>query len=156
VERITMSIDESLAKAFDQLIKDRGYASRSEAMRDLLRRDVEAYRHETDDAAYCVASLSYVYNHHERKLAERLAEAQHRHHNLVVSTMHVHLDHENCLEAVVLKGPAKEVRALADRTRSERGVRHAHLNVISVSVTDSHFRIGSHRHHGHMHFIPKS
>jgi CopG family nickel-responsive transcriptional regulator len=156
VERITMSIDESLARDFDELIKDRGYSSRSEAMRDLLRRDVEVHRQLRADAAYCVASLSYVYNHHERKLAERLAEAQHQHHNLVVSTMHVHLDHENCLETVVLKGAAREVRALADRTQAERGVRHAHLNLISVSVTDSHFRIGSHRHAGHMHFVPKS
>lgn len=151
-----MSIDESLAKDFDELIRDRGYSSRSEAMRDLLRRDIEAHRQRRTDAAYCVASFSYVYNHHERKLAERLAEAQHRHHNLVVSAMHVHLDHENCLETVVLKGPAKDVRALADRTQAERGVRHAQLNLISVSVSDTHLRSGSHRHAGHMHFVPKS
>jgi CopG family transcriptional regulator, nickel-responsive regulator len=156
MERITMSIDETLAKDFDQLIKDRGYTSRSEAMRDMLRREVEKNREGRGDGAYCVASLSYVYNHHERKLSERLAEAQHQHHDLVVSTMHVHLDHENCLETVVLKGPAKSVRALAERTEAERGVRHAQLNVITVAVSDSHFRVGGHRHPGHMHFVPKS
>lgn len=156
MERITMSLDESLARDFDQLIKDRGYASRSEAMRDLLRREVEAHRQARDTRTYCVASLSYVYNHHERNLAERLTEAQHQQHDLVVATMHVHLDHEHCLENVVLKGPALAVRAFADRTQAERGVRHVQLNLVSVKVGDSHFRVGSHRHAGHLHLIPRT
>ena len=101
MERITMSMDEALARDFDQLIKDRGYTSRSEAMRDLLRREIEAHRHARDARSHCVANLSYIYNHHERKLSELLMESQHRHHDLVVSTLHVHLDHEHCLETVV-------------------------------------------------------
>ncbi|MCC7327994.1 MAG: nickel-responsive transcriptional regulator NikR [Burkholderiales bacterium] len=156
MERITMSMDESLAAAFDQLISDRGYSSRSEAMRDLLRREIEAHRATRNTKDYAVANFSYVYNHHERKLAERLIDAQHQQHDLVVSTMHVHLDHEHCLESVVLKGASTAVRAFADRTQAERGVRHAQLNLITVEVGDGHFKLGSHRHAGHLHLIPRS
>ncbi len=157
MERITMSIDEALARAFDELIAARGYASRSEAMRDLLRREVE-HRRLAGDAkkTYCVATFSYVYNHHTRDLAERINAAQHAKHDLVVSTMHVHLDHEHCLETSVLKGSAAAVRALADGITAERGVRHAQLNLITVETGDLHRLPGAHRHHGHMHLVPRS
>lgn len=156
MERITMSIDESLAKQFDEMIARRGYGSRSEAMRDLLRREVEGDRANRDGGGHCVASLSYVYNHHVRDLAERLTEAQHEHHDLVVATMHVHLDHDHCLEVEVLKGPTKAVRAFADRIQAERGVRHAALNAVGVEPGDQHADHGTHRHHGHQHLIPRS
>lgn len=156
MERITMSLDEDLAREFDRLIEARGYTSRSEAMRDLLRREVEAQRAVRDARSFCVASLSYVYNHHERRLADRLMDAQHAHHDLVVATMHVHLDHDHCLESVALKGPAAHVRALADQTQAERGVRHAHLNLVTVDAGDAHARGRYHHHHGHLHLIPKS
>lgn len=156
MERITMSMDESLARDFDRLVADRGYASRSEAMRDLLRREVEAHRQGREAGAHCVANLSYVYNHHERKLAERMMEAQHRHHDLVVSTLHVHLDHEHCLESVVLKGPSPSVRAFSDAAQAERGVRHGMLNLVTVKVSGSHYRFAPHRHPGHMHLTPRS
>ena len=151
-----MSMDEALARDFDQLIKDRGYTSRSEAMRDLLRREIEAHRHARDARSHCVANLSYIYNHHERKLSERLMESQHRHHDLVVSTLHVHLDHEHCLETVVLKGPALAVRAFADQTQAEKGVRHGVLNLVTVKVSDAHYRLAPHQHPGHLHLIPRS
>lgn len=157
MERITMSIDEELAKAFDELIAARGYASRSEAMRDLLRREVEARRQEGDaKKTHCVASLSYVYNHHVRDLAERINAAQHARHDMVVSTMHVHLDHEHCLETAILKGNAAAVRAFADSIEAERGVRHAKLNLITVYTGDLHRLPGAHHHHGHMHLVPRS
>ncbi len=156
MERITMSLDEDLAKEFDRLIAERGYTSRSEAMRDLLRRELESRRLAYEPRSYCVANLSYVYNHHARDLAERLMAAQHEHHDLVVSTMHVHLDHEHCLETVILKGSTAAVRALADRTQAERGVRHASLNLVTVQTGDEHVMPGAHRHHGHMHLIPRS
>lgn len=155
MERITMSMDEELAKDFDRMVQDRGYTSRSEAMRDLVRREIEAHRQVRDARTHCVANLSYVYNHHERQLTERLTEAQHQHHDLVVATMHVHLDHEHCLESTVLKGPAVAVRAFADRTQAERGVRHAALNLVTVQTGDTHSRSGFHHHHGHLHLIPK-
>jgi CopG family nickel-responsive transcriptional regulator len=152
MERITMSMDDTLARDFDQLIKDRGYASRSEAMRDLLRREIETHRQARDARSHCVANLSYVYNQHERKLSERISESHHRHHDLVVSTMHVHLDHEHCLQSVVLKGPALAVRAFADQTQAEKGVRHGQLNLVTVKMSDTH----PHRHPGHLHLIPRS
>ena len=131
MERITMSIDEALAKAFDQMISDRGYTSRSEAMRDLLRREVEGHRQGRDPKTFCVASLSYVYDHHARNLAERLTETQHAHHDLVTATMHVHLDHDHCMENVMLKGPTAE-RARVRRPhagrarRAPRAAQHHH------------------------------
>lgn len=134
MERFTISIDEDLARAFDELIASRGYRNRSEAFRDLLRAHLEKSRQAGAEGAYCVANLSYVYNHHERDLAERLTELQHGHHDLTVSTLHAHLDHDNCLESVILKGPTAAVRAFADALIAERGVRHGSLNVVSVEV----------------------
>ncbi|MEO5784276.1 MAG: nickel-responsive transcriptional regulator NikR [Casimicrobiaceae bacterium] len=157
MERITMSIEEGLARDFDELIVARGYTSRSEAMRDLLRREVDAHRATAEAKSHCVASLSYVYNHHARELAERLTQSQHEHHDLVVATMHVHLDHEHCLESVILKGPTAVVQRLAAKTQAERGVTHGHLNVITVQPTDTHRVPGYHHvHHGHQHLIPRS
>lgn len=156
MERITMSIDEALAKEFDALIAKRGYGSRSEAMRDLLRREVETDRVKYEVRAHCVASLSYVYDHHVRDLAERLTAAQHEHHDLVVATMHVHLDHEHCLETTVLKGSTSAVRSFADKVKAERGVRHTAVNLITVATGDQHMLPGAHHHHGHMHLIPRT
>jgi len=155
MERITVSMDEALARDFDRMAKDRGYTSRSEAMRDLLRREIEAYQQARDANAQCVASLSYVYNHHERNLSERLANAAHDHHDLVVATMHVHLDHDNCLESVVLKGASTAVRTFADKLHAERGVRHGQLNLVAVDATERHYRFAPHRHAGHAHLVPK-
>jgi len=156
MERITMSLDEDLTREFDALIAKRGYTSRSEAMRELLRREIEANRVQYERHAYCVANLSYVYNHQVRDLAERLTEAQHAHHDLVVATTHVHLDHEHCLESVMLKGPMAAVRSFADGVQTERGVAHGQLNVITVETGDDHSLAGGHQHRGHMHLVPRS
>ncbi len=134
MERFTISLDEELAQAFDQLIRSRGYTNRSEAIRDMLRRELEHARLARQEAPHCVAILSYVYNYHERQLAERLTDHQHHAHDLVVSTMHVHLDHDHCLEAVILRGATQEVRRFADRLSAERGVRHGQLNLIPVDA----------------------
>ena len=134
MERFTISLDEQLATAFDELIRLRGYANRSEAVRDMLRRELEQQRLKDNVAPHCVAALSYVYNHHERQLSERLTDHQHHAHDLVVSTMHVHLDHDNCLESLILRGHTDDIRTLADRIAAERGVRHGQLNLIPVDV----------------------
>ncbi len=138
MHRITISLDEALALAFDALIRSRGYTNRSEAIRDLLRHELEHTRLLREEAPYCVASLSYVYNHHERRLAERLTAQQHHAHELVVSSMHVHLDHDHCLETVILRGPTSEVRRFADTLSAERGVRHGQLNLIPVDAEAVH------------------
>lgn len=163
MERITISLDESLAQEFDALIERRGYRNRSEAVRDLLREHLEAVRQADLHAAgnpHCVANLSYVYNHHARDLAERLTELQHGHHDLTVATMHAHLDHDHCLESVILKGPTVAVRAFADALTAERGVSHGQLNVVSVDVAaaaHSHgYRpAGRPQAHAHLHLKPK-
>jgi len=142
MERITVSLDATLAAEFDQLIAERGYRNRSEAMRDLLRAHLEQARQQRGAAGHCVASLSYVYNHHQRDLAERLTALQHGQHDLTVATLHAHLDHENCLESVVLRGPTAAVRGFADALIAERGVRHGQLNLIDVELDSG-------RAHGH-------
>jgi CopG family transcriptional regulator, nickel-responsive regulator len=156
MERITISIESSLAHDFDVLIEQRAYASRSEAIRDLVRREVESQRGARDAKTHCVATLSCVYNRRERQLGERLALAQHAHHDLVVSSTRVALDHENCLETVILKGTTAAVRAFADRMQAERGVRHGQLNLVPVETGDAHTGAAPHRHQGHLHLIPRS
>jgi CopG family nickel-responsive transcriptional regulator len=155
MQRVTVSLEEPLADAFDELVRARGYQNRSEAVRDLMRQAVEARRTEKGDSAFCVANLSFIFNHHERALSERLTEAQHAHHDLVVSSMHVHLDHENCLESVMLKGPTETVRSFADQVRAERGVRYGNLNLVSVEAGDRHPGGKPHTHKGHSHLSPK-
>jgi CopG family nickel-responsive transcriptional regulator len=155
MQRVTVSLEESLADEFDELVRTRGYQNRSEAVRDLMRQAVEARRLEKGESRLCVANLSYIFNHHERDLAERLTEAQHAHHDLVLSTMHVHLDHENCLEAVMLKGPTPDVRAFTDQVRAERGVRYGNLNLVSVESGRTHKDHAPHSHKGHTHLSPK-
>lgn len=149
MERFTISLDNELAEAFDRLIKARGYSNRSEAVRDMLRAQIESFRQSHDEARHCVANLSYVFNHHERGLAERLASLQHDHHNLAVSTLHAHLDHENCLESVILRGPTADVRAFANALIAEPGVRHGQLNVVSVDIDNTHAHPYQPRNTGH-------
>ena len=160
MERITISLGQDLAAEFDRLIAERGYRNRSEAVRDLLRAHLEQARQERGGATHCVASLSYVYNHHERDLAERLTALQHEQHDLAVATLHAHLDHENCLESVILRGPTAAVRSFADALVAERGVRHGQLNLIDVELDAGrghhHGYKPAGRSHGHVHLKPKT
>jgi len=135
MERFTISLDDDLAHEFDHLIAERGYGNRSEAVRDVLRVHLARLREGRDAEGPCVANLSYVYNHHERELSDRLARLQHDHHTLTLATTHVHLDHDRCIETVLLKGRASEVRRFADRLMTERGVHHGQLNVVMVDAT---------------------
>ena len=147
MDRFTISLDKTLATAFDALIKQRGYTTRSEAVRDILRSHLQISEQKRNQKGTCVAALSYVYNHHQRELSERLASIQHAHHDLTISTMHAHLDHEECLETVMLKGAINHVREFADDIIAETGVRHGQLNLISVEFGKPHAHGGSaHRH----------
>ncbi|MDR2189224.1 MAG: nickel-responsive transcriptional regulator NikR [Azonexus sp.] len=152
MERFTISLDDALARQFDQLIADRGYFNRSEAVRDLIRAAIEGDRQRDPPAGYCVANLSYIYNHHERELTGRLASLQHDHHDLTVAAMHTHLDHDNCLETVILKGEAAAVRRFADALMAERGVRHGKLNVIALAAELPHTHDSEE--HTHVHYRP--
>ena len=148
MERITISLPEALAAEFDRLIESRGYGNRSEAVRDMLRRELEQHRLGRERNVQCIATLSYVYNHHERDLAERLTHLGHEAHDLTVSTMHAHLDHDHCIETMILRGPVEEVRRFADLMTAERGVRHGSLNLVTVDRKDAG--------HRHTHLHPRS
>jgi CopG family nickel-responsive transcriptional regulator len=154
MQRVTISIEESLAEAFDELVFETGYQNRSEAIRDLVRRAVEKRRLEAADSAYCVASLSYVYDYQIRDIAGRLAQIVHDNHDLVVSTTQAPLDHETCFASTILKGSTGSVRALSDQIRAERGVRFGDINLVSVDPNDNHAGGGGHQHHGHAHLSP--
>lgn len=145
MKRLTMSLDDDLADAFEALVRSRGYENRSEAFRDLLRQDLSNVRLRDRPDQPCVATLSYVYNHHQRQLAMRLTDLQHEHHELTVSTTHAHLDHDHCIETVILRGKTAEVRAFADSVIAQPGVSHGNLHLVPMAERHSH---------GHAHLEP--
>ena len=126
MERFTISLDEALASQFDQLIAARGYSNRSEAVRDLIRASIAKEQMRTPDE-HVIGSLTMIYDHHTGDLTRRLDEVQHDYTDEIVSTMHVHLDHHNCLEILALKGRGEHVYELADRLLGLRGVKHGEL-----------------------------
>jgi len=130
MQRVTMTIDATQLATLDAYASARGYSSRSEAMRDILR-EVEARQIAKEAEGSCFATLTYVYEHETRELARRLTAAQHDHHDLSVAALHVHVDQDDCLEVVVLKGAPAEVRAFADAVTTQRGVRAGNLHVIA-------------------------
>ena len=131
--RIGVAIDSLLLKRFDQLIGQRGYTNRSEAFRDLIRDELVQKSWESPDADV-VGTVTLVYNHHVRLLNEKLTGMQHDHHKNILSTMHVHLDHDNCLEVIVVKGKAKNVQHIADGLISTKGVKHGHLTITTTGA----------------------
>jgi CopG family nickel-responsive transcriptional regulator len=155
MQRVTISIDEALAETFDGLVKDQGYQNRSEAVRDVVRKAIEASRLEVADGEGCIANLSYVCDHRTRDIAARLARIAHDHHDLIVSSNQVPLDHESSFVSTFLKGPISAVRKLSDHIRAERGVRFGAVNVVSVEPNDDHEGADDHRHVGHAHLSPR-
>ena len=129
MERITITIDDELLATVDSLIQKRGYPSRSEAIRELLR-EAAKQDHAADGGAPCVATLTYVYDHSVRDLSQRIVAAQHDHHDLNIATTHVHFDHDSCLEVSILRGRTDAIQRLADGLTAQRGVRHANLHLI--------------------------
>jgi CopG family nickel-responsive transcriptional regulator len=138
MERITITIDDALLATVDALVEKRGYPSRSEAIRELLREAASQDR-AAEGRSPCVAALTYVYDHSVRDLSQRMVTAQHDHHDLTVATTHVHVDHDSCLEVTILRGRADAIQKLADGLTAQRGVRHANLHMIPT-------RVAGHRH----------
>jgi CopG family transcriptional regulator, nickel-responsive regulator len=149
MRRITISVNEALAETFDRLVREKGYRNRSEAFRDLLRGALGEDRLQEGTAKYCVGALSYVYNHHERQLARRLTSMQHEHHELTVATTHAHLDHDNCIEMVILRGPTEAVLEFAQAVIAQSGVRHGKFYPIPIDTAPAS------KHH-HLHARPYS
>lgn len=153
MERFTMSLEDKLAEEFDAFIQNKGYSNRSEAMRDLIRSALEKEQLKHSETGQCIAALSYVYNHHESELASRVTSTHHHHHDLAVSTMHVHMDHDNCLEIAILQGGVTEVQEFADSIQAVRGVRHGNLHMIAIdeeTTTHHDHKHGHERSHTHM------
>ncbi|MFZ5760336.1 MAG: nickel-responsive transcriptional regulator NikR [Thermodesulfobacteriota bacterium] len=124
--RFGVSINDDLLQRFDELIAEKGYQNRSEAIRDLIRNAL-VEDELTNEETETVGSISLVYNHHTRDLADKLTHHQHSHHQDIISALHVHLDAHNCLEIIVVRGKAKEIRKMADELIGTKGVKHGKL-----------------------------
>ena len=131
MQRVTISLDDALLAAIDERVGSHGYQGRSEAIRDLLRAGL-LEPEQGKPASACVATLSYVYEHGTRELSKRLNTAFHEHHDLTLSTLHVHLDEGKCMEVSVLKGSVAEVTQLTRQVMAERGVRHGSAQIIPL------------------------
>ena len=153
MQRFTISLDDDLAAQFDALIVDKGYVNRSEAVRDLIRSQLghdtlSKPKHRT--TAWCVANVSYVYDHHEQTVTGRVLDLQHDHHDLVITSLHTHLNHDHCLETVVLRGPVAEVRACAEQLIALRGVRHGNVHLVPLDTEGDRHSHASAKPHKHL------
>ena len=148
LSRIGVSIDSELLRRFDRFIAEQGYENRSEAFRDLIRDRLVGLAVVAPDALV-VGTVTLIYGHHTRLLPEKLTDIQHENHEVIISTLHAHLDHDNCLEVIVLRGKSKAVQQMADRLISTKGVQHGRLVMSSPEILPGR---PSHRHsHPHHH-----
>jgi CopG family transcriptional regulator, nickel-responsive regulator len=138
--RFSVSLESDLLEAFDRFVRDGSFATRSEAIRQLLRQTLTRTAFEGDDRAV-TATLTLVYDHHRPHLVEKLLALQHDHSGQVVSSMHVHLDHERCMEVIVLRGSGGELRKLAESLRGLKGVHTGELTLAETAEAG----------HGHAH-----
>lgn len=128
--RFGISLEKGLLTKFDHLIKQKNYTNRSEAIRDLIRQ--ELVREEWQKGVEIVGAITLVYDHHRRKLIDKLTDIQHDFQKTIISTQHIHLDHNNCLEIIAVKGKTKAVQKLADTLKSIKGVKHEALSMSST------------------------
>ncbi len=128
LRRIGVAIATDLLDKFDALIEQRGYTNRSEAFRDLIRAEL-VRESSSRPAGQVVGSLTVVYDHHVRLLEEKLTELQHNQHHLILSVLHVHLDHDNCMELIALRGTSAHVQRFANSLAATKGVKHAQLAI---------------------------
>ena len=135
--RIGVAIEADLLEQFDGLIERRGYSSRSEAFRDMIRGELNQM-HVSSPEQHVVGTLTIIYDHHVRQLAEKLTGMQHDHHHEIVSTLHVHLDHDQCLEVLVLRGQACAVQEIADKLMATKGVKQGRLTLAAAEAGHSH------------------
>lgn len=129
--RFGVSLDSDLLEKFDALCEERCYQTRSEAIRDLIRNTLVQKEWE-DTEKEIAGTLTLVYDHHKSDLAQRLTEMQHDAHDVILCSMHVHLDHDNCLEVLALRGPGEAVRELGQKLISTKGVKHGKLNLTTT------------------------
>lgn len=128
--RFGVSLEKSLLERFDDLIREKQYTNRSEAIRDLIRR--ELVQQEWQGGRDVAGAVTLIYDHHKRDILRMVTDLQHEFQEVIISTQHIHLDHHNCLEIVAARGKAEDVRRLADALRAIKGVRHATLSMSST------------------------
>ena len=126
VERFSISMDKNLLEVFDQLIEDKRYSSRSEAIRDLVRKEIVSKEWASADSEVA-ATITIIYDHHENELSAMLPHVQHDFFGSILCTTHVHLDHHNCMEVIILKGKSSDIKELSDRIFALKGVKHGQI-----------------------------
>ena len=133
ITRFGVSIEPDLISKFDKLIKKEGYTNRSEAIRDIIRKNLIAEKNKDPDAKV-IGTLTIIYDHHTGTLTNKLLDLQHDHHNEILSTTHIHIDHHNCLEVLVLKGKTGRIQKLADNIKALKGIKHGELVITKSSL----------------------
>ncbi|MFV0244960.1 MAG: nickel-responsive transcriptional regulator NikR [Qingshengfaniella sp.] len=133
MQRVTVTLDDDLMAELDRVMTERGYATRSEAIRDLTRAGLTQARIDGAPDTPCVAAMVYTYDHHSRELAQRITSAHHDHHDLAISALHVHLDQGTCLEVSVLKGSVGEVRHFSEHLIAQRNIHNGEIVIIPRS-----------------------
>lgn len=127
IVRFGVSLEQKLLDRFDRLIRKKNYTNRSEALRDLIRQ--ELVKKDWEEGGEVAGAITYVYDHHKKDLLNRIVDLQHDYQKVIMSTQHIHLDHDNCLEIVAVKGRSKDVQKLADQIKAIRGVKHGFLSI---------------------------
>ena len=135
LSRIGVAIATDLLQKFDSLIHKRGYTNRSEAFRDLIRAELVRESSTVRPAGRVVGTVTLIYDHHVRLLEEKLTDLQHDHHKLILSNLHVHLDHARCMEVIALLGPSGEVQRFGEMIGAIKGVQHAQLTITAAAET---------------------
>ena len=128
--RFGVSLEKELLEKFDRLIKDKKYPNRSEAIRDLIRENL--VKREWVEGKDVAGTITLVFDHHKRELVNILTDIQHDFHKLIISSQHIHLDHDNCLEIIVVRGKPRDARELADKLRATKGVKYGALSIATT------------------------
>ena len=128
--RFSVSLEESLLEKFDKEIKKDNYPTRSKAIKDLIREHL--VKKEWTKGKNVVGTITLVYDHHKRELTSKVMDIQHDFHSIIISSQHVHLDHDNCLEVVIVKGNTIEIEKLSRRLKTTKGIKYATLNMAST------------------------
>ena len=128
--RFGVSLEEDLLDNFDRLIKKRKYTNRSEAIRDLIRQ--ELLKRDLEEDREVAGAITYIYDHHQRDLLNKIIDVQHDHQDIIQSSQHIHLDHHNCLEIVAVKGNSSKVSKLSDTLKALKGVKHGSLSISGI------------------------
>ena len=133
IMRFGVSIEPDLLKKFDKVIRKKGYTNRSEAIRDVIRKNLIIEKNK-DPNLESIGTLTMIYDHHAGNLTNRLLDMQHDHTNEILSMTHIHIDHHNCLEVLVLKGKTGNIQKLADKIKSLKGIKHGELVITESQI----------------------